>query len=98
VLSVEPFGIVRYSVGCEDQSCSWVLRKGRDREEKKEDLLAESLDKNCMLILIYYKAQFCGRSPIERVNHVYLLLCVRLMLCPLSFGILLLQYCVRYDR
>jgi hypothetical protein len=51
VLSVEPSGIVRSSAGCEDRSCSWVRRKGRGREEKKEDLLAESADKNCMLHL-----------------------------------------------
>jgi hypothetical protein len=51
VLSVEPSGIVRSSAGCEDQPCSWVHREGRDREKKKEDLLAESTDKNCMLHL-----------------------------------------------
>jgi hypothetical protein len=51
VLSVEPSGIVRSSAGCEDQPCSWVHREGRDREEKREDLLAKSTDKNCMLHL-----------------------------------------------
>ena len=25
---------------------------------------------------IYYKEQFCGCSPRERVNHVYIVLCV----------------------
>jgi hypothetical protein len=30
---------------------SWVHRKGREREKKKEDLLAESANKNCMLYL-----------------------------------------------
>jgi hypothetical protein len=49
VISVEPSGIVRSLAGCKYQSCSWVHRKGRDREEKKEDLLAESADKNYML-------------------------------------------------
>jgi hypothetical protein len=49
VLSTRAFCIVRSSVWCEDQSCSWVHREGRDREKKKEDLLAESADKNCML-------------------------------------------------
>ena len=51
MLSVEPSGIVRSSARCEDQSCSWVHRKGRDREEKKEDLLAKSADKKYMLHL-----------------------------------------------
>jgi hypothetical protein len=51
VMSVEPSGIVRYLVGCEDQSCCWVCRKGRERKEKKEDMLAESANKNCMLHL-----------------------------------------------
>jgi hypothetical protein len=47
----EPSGIVRSSAGCEDQPCSWVHREGREREEKKGDLLAKSTDKNCMLYL-----------------------------------------------
>ena len=37
----EPSGIVRSSVGCKDQPCILVSRKGRDREEKKEDILAK---------------------------------------------------------
>jgi hypothetical protein len=44
----EPSGIVRSSAGCEDRPCSWVRREG-EREEKREDLLAKSADKNCML-------------------------------------------------
>jgi hypothetical protein len=28
-----------------------VCKEGREREEKKEDLLAKSTDKNCMLYL-----------------------------------------------
>jgi hypothetical protein len=51
VLSVEPSGIVISSTGCEDQPCSWVCRDGRDREEKKEYLLAKSANNNCMLHL-----------------------------------------------
>jgi hypothetical protein len=51
VLSMRAFYIVRSLVGCEDQPCSWVRREGRDREEKKEDLLVESIEKNCMLYL-----------------------------------------------
>jgi hypothetical protein len=34
------------------KSSSWVHRKGRERGEKKEDMLVESVDKNCMLALI----------------------------------------------
>jgi hypothetical protein len=45
----EPFGIVRSSVGCEDQPCSWVRREGRERERRREDMLAKSTDKNCMI-------------------------------------------------
>jgi hypothetical protein len=53
-----------------------VHRKGREGEEKKEDLLAKSVDKNCMLYLKHIIAQFYGRSPRERVNHIYFVLCV----------------------
>jgi hypothetical protein len=45
----DPFGIVRCSAGCKDQPCSWMHRKGRERERRREDLLAKSVDKNCML-------------------------------------------------
>jgi hypothetical protein len=51
VLSTRALCIVGSSVGCEDQPCSWVHREGRDRERKKEDLLAKTTDKNCMLHL-----------------------------------------------
>jgi hypothetical protein len=51
VLSAEPSGIVRSSVGCEDQPCSWVRREGRDREKKREDLLTKSAYKKSMLHL-----------------------------------------------
>jgi hypothetical protein len=47
----EPSGIVRSSIGCEDQPCSWVCKEGREREEKKEDLLAKRTYKKCMLHL-----------------------------------------------
>jgi hypothetical protein len=47
----DTYGIVRYSFGCEDQPYTWVRREGRDRKEKREDLLAENTDKNCMLHL-----------------------------------------------
>ena len=59
-LSVDPSGIVRSLAGCEDQPCSWVHGEGRDREEKREDLLAESVDKNNMLHLnILYSTVLC---------------------------------------
>jgi hypothetical protein len=48
-----------------------VRRKVRDREKKREDLLTKSTDQNCKLYLNISEAQFCGRSPRERVNHVY---------------------------
>jgi hypothetical protein len=49
VLSEEPSSIVRSSAGCEGQPCSWVHREGRDREKKREDLMAKSIDQNWML-------------------------------------------------
>jgi hypothetical protein len=58
---------------------SWVRRStlqlgaGREeRREKERDLQAKSTDRTVRFHLIYYKAQFCGRSPRERVNHIYL--------------------------
>jgi hypothetical protein len=52
-----------------------VQKEERKREEE-EDLLAESADKNYKLYLNISLAQFFGCSPRERVNHVYLVLCV----------------------
>jgi hypothetical protein len=51
VLSMRAFCTVISLARCEDQPCSWVCREGRDREEENEDILAESIDKNCMLHL-----------------------------------------------
>jgi hypothetical protein len=60
---------------------SWVRRstlqlgaQGREIEkrEKERDLQAKSADRTVSFHLIYYKAQLCGCSPRERVNHVYL--------------------------
>jgi hypothetical protein len=50
-MSTRAFCIVRSSTGCEDQPCSWVRREGRDREKKRENMLAKSIDQNCMLHL-----------------------------------------------
>jgi hypothetical protein len=36
----------------------------------------KSTNRTVCFHLIYYKAQFYGRRPRERVNHVYLVLCV----------------------
>jgi hypothetical protein len=47
----DPSGIVISSAGCKGQPCSWVHREGREREEKREDMLAKSADKNYMLHL-----------------------------------------------
>jgi hypothetical protein len=49
-----------------------VHREERDSEEKREDLLAESADKNYILHLNILQVHLCGRSPRERVNHVYI--------------------------
>jgi hypothetical protein len=42
-----------------------------EKGEKERDLQAKSVDRTVSFHLIYYKAQFYGRSPRERVNHVY---------------------------
>jgi hypothetical protein len=47
----EPSGIVRSSAGAKIKSCSWVHRKGREREKKKEDLLAESARTVCFTLI-----------------------------------------------
>jgi hypothetical protein len=41
------------------------------RIEKERELQANSADRIVSFHLIYYKAQFCGRSPRERGNHTY---------------------------
>jgi hypothetical protein len=47
--------------------------KGEERKRRKrEDLLAKSVDRTVCFHLIYYKQQFYGCSPRERVNHVHL--------------------------
>jgi hypothetical protein len=28
--------VVRYSAGCEDQTCTWVRREGREEEKERE--------------------------------------------------------------
>jgi hypothetical protein len=56
------------AVGC--------IGRGDREEERERNLLAKSTDRTVCFHLIYHKAQFYGRSPRERVNHIYLLLCV----------------------
>jgi hypothetical protein len=46
-----PSGIVRYSIVCEGQVLQLGAQGGETKTEKKEDLLAESAYKNCMLYL-----------------------------------------------
>jgi hypothetical protein len=64
---------------------SWVRRSTlqlgaqggeRKRENKRIYYSQEWKLELCSSILIYHKAQLCGRSPRERVNHVYVVLCV----------------------
>ena len=43
--------IVRYSILCEGQVLQLGAQEGERKREKKEDLLAESIDKNYMLYL-----------------------------------------------
>ena len=90
--------IVRYSTGCEDQPCSWVHREGRKREERKREyLLAKSVDRTICFHIMYYKSQFCGRSPRERVNNVYIVVVCDWCCILLISVILLMQYCVRFE-
>jgi hypothetical protein len=42
------------------------------REKRERDLQAKCADRTVCFHLIYHETQFCGRSPRERVNHVYL--------------------------
>jgi hypothetical protein len=79
------FAIIEREVLCGERSLcckifSWVRRstlqlgaQGGDIEkrEKERDLQSKSVDRTVSFHLIYYKAQFCGRSPRERVNHIY---------------------------
>jgi hypothetical protein len=47
-------------------------QEGERRRERKRDLKTKSVDIIVCFHLIYYKSQFYGCSPRERVNHVYL--------------------------
>jgi hypothetical protein len=48
----KPSGIVRSSVVCEGKVLQLGAQGGETKREEKEDLLAKSADKNCMLSLI----------------------------------------------
>jgi hypothetical protein len=51
----------------------WVHREGREEKRKKErEICKLSEDRTVCFHIIYYKAQFYGRIPREKVNHVYL--------------------------
>jgi hypothetical protein len=43
------------------------------REEKERISIAKCTDRTVFFHLIYQETQCCGRSPRERVNHVYLI-------------------------
>jgi hypothetical protein len=49
VLCVRVFCIVISSSRCEDQPYRWVRREKGERERRRDDMLAKSEDKNCML-------------------------------------------------
>jgi hypothetical protein len=61
---------------CEDQPYSWVHREGREREKERERFVAKCANRTVCFHLINQETQFCGRSPRERVNHVYLIVFV----------------------
>ena len=61
---------------------SWVRRstlqlgmQGGEIEkgERERDLQAKCVDRTVCFHLIYQETQFCGHSPRDRVNHVYLI-------------------------
>ena len=43
-----------------------------EKRERERDLQAKSADRTICFHIIYQETQFCGRSPRERVNHIYL--------------------------
>ena len=49
-----------------------MRREGREKEGKRERYVAKCVDRTICFHLIYQEAHLCGRSPRERVNHVYL--------------------------
>ena len=67
-----------------------------DKERKREISTTNCADRIVCFHLIYQETQFCGRSPRERVNHIYLIVFV-VDVVLLSFDILLLHCCVRSE-
>jgi hypothetical protein len=53
-----------------------VHREGREEEKERDILQAKCTDRTVCFHIIYQETQFCGRSPRERVNHVYLVVSV----------------------
>ena len=49
---------------------------GEIERRRKKIFYLRAKTRTVYFILINYKAKFCGRSPRERVNHVYLVLYV----------------------
>jgi hypothetical protein len=64
--------------------------RGEKRRERKREIYKLSADRNVCFHLIYYKVEFCGHSPRERVNHVYLVVLYD-SFCVLFFSDLLLN-------
>jgi hypothetical protein len=44
---------------------------GRDKRRER-DMQAKSVDRTVCFHIIYQETQLCGRSPRERVKHVYI--------------------------
>jgi hypothetical protein len=45
---------------------------GERRRERERYMQAKCIDRTVCFHIIYQETQFCGCSPRERVNHVYL--------------------------
>jgi hypothetical protein len=43
-----------------------------EKRERERNMQAKSADRTVCFHIIYQETQLCGRSPRERVNHVYL--------------------------
>jgi hypothetical protein len=52
--------------------CAGRGEKEKDKERYTKIYAVECADRTVCFHLIYQEMQFCGRSPRERVNHVYL--------------------------
>jgi hypothetical protein len=62
--------------------------QGGEIEKRERDLQAKSSDRTVCFHIIYQETQFCGRSPREGVNHIYL------VIDAVFFCFLLVCYCI----